>query len=176
MSSTGIKRSAAVSELESQLREMIGPSGGLVETRWVGRLLELMNETENTEGRNFLLKVLLNTPQTDKATLSRFIQLNGIELLGKWIRAHKRSPTQEDEQVLHSVLSCLNKLAITMELLERTEIGKVVNSLCKATEPSIAAKASSIVSKWKKLFSTPTEDRKVQPKKLKETRVALPTK
>jgi hypothetical protein len=176
MSTTGIKRSAVVAELESQLREMIGPSGGLVETRWVGRLLELMKETENAEGRNYLLKVLLNTPQTDKATLSRFIQLSGIELLGKWIRAHKRSPSQEDEQILHSILSCLNKLAITMELLERTQIGKVVNSLCKATEPSIAAKASSIISKWKKLLSSPIEERKAQPKKLKETRVALPMK
>lgn len=176
MSATGIKRSAAVSELESHLREMIGPSGGLVETRWVGRLLELMKETENTEGRNYLLKVLLNTPQTDKATLSRFIQLGGIELLGGWIREHKRCPNLEDGQVLHSVLSCLNKLAITMELLERTEIGKIVNSLCKAAEPSIVAKASSIISKWKKMFSTPTEDRKVQPKKPKETRLPLPKK
>lgn len=39
------KRSAAVAELENQLREMLGPSGGLIETRWVGRLVDLMQET-----------------------------------------------------------------------------------------------------------------------------------
>lgn len=62
---------------------MLGPSGGLIEPRWVGRLVDFMKETNNVEGRIYLVKVLLNTPQTDRAILTRFIQLDGIEILGK---------------------------------------------------------------------------------------------
>lgn len=77
-----MKRSPAVIQLESQLRDMLSPNGGLGETRWVGKLVDLMKETINTDGKEFLLQVLLKTPQNDKATLTRFIQLGGIEILG----------------------------------------------------------------------------------------------
>lgn len=167
------KRSAAVAELESHLREMIGPSGGLSETRWVGRLVELMRETANTEGREYLLKVVLATP--DRPTLTRFIQLGGVELLGQWINEHRKQTGQEDRQVLHTMLSCLNKLNISRETMQRTEIGKVVNSLSKHTDSSISAKAASIVAKWKKQIAEPAEESKSarQMTKAKETRVTV---
>ena len=172
------KRSAAVVELENQLREMLGPSGGLIETRWVGRLVDLMKETANTDGRAFLIKVILNTPQTEKATFTRFIQLGGVDILGNWINEHKKCQAQEDKEILNSILSSLNKLTITMDILDRTEIGKIVNNLFKITDPSIQAKAKSIVSKWKKLVVPTEEERKqtIKPLKIKETRVSLPKK
>ena len=170
------KRSAAVAELESQLREMIGPSGGLSETRWVGRLVELMRETANTEGREYLLKVVLATP--DRPTLTRFIQLGGVELLGQWINDHRKQSSQEDRQVLHTMLSCLNKLNISLETMQKTEIGKVVNGLSKHTDSSISAKAASIVAKWKKQVTETAEESKSASKipKVKETRLPVPMK
>ena len=97
-----MKRSAAITELENQLQVMIGPNGGLTETRWVGKYVELMRETKNREGRDYLLKVLFNTPQTDKATLSRFIQLGGVEILGDWIHDPKKlqKPKKETKIVV----------------------------------------------------------------------------
>lgn len=147
------KRSAAVAELETHLRDIVGPSGGLAETRWVGRLVELMRETANTEAREHLLKVVLATP--DRPTLTRFVQLGGIELLGQWINEHRTQMTQEDRQVVHTLLSCLNKLSISPENMQRSEICKVVGSLSKHLDFSIGAKASSILAKWKKQLSEP---------------------
>ena len=169
------KRSAAITELENQLRDMVGACGGLLETRWVGRFVELMRETANTEGKEYLLKVLFNTPQSEKAALSRFIQLNGVEILAGWIAQHQSSQEQDDIQIVHSCLSCLNKLTISTELLEKTKIGKVVNKLAKHSDPSIQAKANTIVSKWKKI-ATEQEDLKPYSKLKKETRVVLPKK
>mgnify|MGYP000066981513 FL=1 len=164
-------------ELESQLREMLGPSGGLMETRWVGRLVDLMRETQNTEGRNYLIKVLLNTPSTEKATLTRFIQLGGVELLGNWINDHKASSEQEDRQVVQSILSLLNKLTITKEILQQTKIGKTVNKLKSSSDTSIQAKATSIVSKWEKMIRDEVEEKAtIRPPRPKETKVALPKK
>ena len=172
------KRSAAVVELENQLREMLGPSGGLIETRWVGRLVDLMRETANTDGRAFLIKVILNTPQTEKATLTRFIQLGGVDILGNWINEHKKSQVQEDKEILNGILSSLNKLTITMDILERTDIGKIVNNLSKIPDLSIQAKAKSIVSKWKKLIMPSEEEQKqaIKPLKIIESQVSLPKK
>lgn len=167
------KRSAAITELENQLRDMIGTTGGLLETRWVGRFVELMRETANSEGKDYLLRVLFNTPQSEKAALSRFIQLNGVEILGNWISEHRSNPEQEDNQIVHSCLSCLNKLTISTEILDKTQIGKIVNKLAKHTDPSIQAKANTIVSKWKKMVCEQDDPKKLQ-KLRKETRVVVP--
>jgi hypothetical protein len=170
-----MKRSAAITELENQLQAMIGPNGGLMETRWVGKFVELMKETANREGRDYLLKVLFNTPQTDKATLSRFIQLGGVEILGDWINEHKDTLEQDDIQIVHSCLSCLNKITINTELLDKTQIGKTVNKLAKHSDASIQAKANTIVSKWKKMVSEQDDPKKLQKLK-KETKIVVPKK
>lgn len=170
-----MKRSAAITELENQLQNMIGSNGGLLETRWVGKFVELMKETANTEGRDYLLKVLFNTPQTEKAALSRFIQLGGVEILGTWISEHRDSVEQEDIQIVHSCLSCLNKITISTELLDRTQIGKIVNKLAKHSDASIQAKANTIVSKWKKMVSEQEDSKKPQKPK-KETKIVVPKK
>lgn len=150
-------RSLAVIELETQLRDMLSPSGGLMETRWVGRLVDLMRETQNLDGRIFLIKVLQNTPPSEKPTLTRFTQLGGVEILGTWITEHRNTNDTEDKQVIHSVLSSLNKLAITKEDIEKTEIGRIVNSLKKSNDQSIQAKATGVVAKWEKMIRDAAE-------------------
>ena len=170
-----MKRSLVITELENELHEMIGASGGLVETRWVARVVELMREAGTAEGKDFLLSVILKTPQNDKAILSRFIQLGGIELLGAWIGTHRHNSQIEDVQIVNSCLSCLNKLAMSTEILDRTQIGKTVNKLVKHSDPGIQAKSNTIVSKWKKIV-TEQEDLRRPLKAKKETRVILPKK
>ena len=72
-----------MTELENQLREIVGPSGGLIETRWVSKLIDLMRETSELDCRFVLIKVLLNTNQSEKSTFSRFVQLGGVNILGE---------------------------------------------------------------------------------------------
>ena len=169
------KRSLVLTELESELNDMLSPTGGIAETRWAGRFTDLMRETSSSECKDYMLKVLLNTPQNDKATLSRFIQLGGIEIIGSWISHHRQTSQAEDISIIHTCLSCLNKLSISTELLDKTQIGKAVNKLAKHSDPSIQAKANTIVSKWKKIV-TEQEDSKRPQKLKKETRVVLPKK
>lgn len=167
-----MKRSLVITELENELNEMVGASGGLIETRYVARLVELMREAGSAEGKDYLLKVLLNTPQNDKSILSRFIQLSGIEILGTWISQHRESSSQEDTQIVHCCLSCLNRLSISTEILNRTQIGKAVKKLIKHADSSIQAKANTIVSKWKKIVTEQEDPKKPQKPKI-ETRVVL---
>ena len=156
------KRSPVISDLENELQNMITQNGGLTETRYVSRLVELMREASIPEAKDFLLKVLLNTPQTDKAILSRFIQLGGIEVLGSWINLYRQNSSNEGVSIVHSCLSCLNKLAISLELLDKTQIGKAVNKLVKHADPSIQAKANTIVSKWKRIVTEPDDTKRPQ--------------
>ncbi|OMJ81331.1 hypothetical protein SteCoe_18255 [Stentor coeruleus] len=171
------KRSAAITELENQLRDMISPNGGLLGIRWVGRYVELMRETANSDGKDYLLKVLFNTSQTEQALLSRFIQLNGIEILNNWLNEHSISSEQNDNQIIHSCLSCLNKLTLNIELLDKTQIGKTVQKLAKHPDASIQAKANTIVSKWKKM-ATEKEDSskpsKIKPRPIAQKKIKTP--
>ena len=169
------KRTQVIAELETELIDMLNVNGGLVETRWVSRFVELMRNTGDIEGRDYLLRVLLNTPQNDKAILSRFIQLGGLELLGLWINAYRHNSQLEDTQIIHSCLSSLNKFTISTDLLDRTQIGKAVNKLVKHADPSIQAKANTIVSKWKKMVTEQDDTKRLQRPRV-ETRVVLPKK
>lgn len=142
-------RSPAVIELQNQLKDMLSSNGGLRETRWVGRLLGLMEETANLDGKEYLLGVLMRTPQNDQATLGRFMQLGGISVLASWLS----EIDEESVQIVHSALSCLSKFSLPQEILDSTKINRVLRKLSKNSDPSISAKAASILSKWKKCVS-----------------------
>ena len=147
------KRSASSVELEQHLQEILSPSGGLLETRWVSRLIELMLQTSDTEGRSALAKALLNTNQSEKTTFSRFVQLGGVEILGTWIEQVRNCSDQESKQLVQSILSSLNKLNVSKEVLLQTSIGSILNTLKNAPDVSIQVKASSILSRWEKINS-----------------------
>lgn len=168
------KRSLGLSELENEMRDMLSSNGGLAETKWVSRYVELMRESTSIECQDYLLKVFLNTPQNDRSTFTRFAQLGGIEVLGNWINQHRTATQNEAMTILHSSLACLNKLTISTDLLDKTQIGKTVNKLVKHSDPSIQAKSSTIVSKWKKMVTE--QDSNKRPKPVKETRIVLPKK
>ena len=70
-----MKRSAAVSELESQLQDKLTLNGE-IEVSWVGKLVELMRETQNLDGRVYLLKII--RAMSTSATITRFIQYEGL--------------------------------------------------------------------------------------------------
>lgn len=147
------KRSASTAELENQLQEILSPSGGLIETRWVSKLIDLMLQVSDLDGRSILISALLNTNQSEKTTFSRFVQLGGVEILGTWIDQSKHLEDQESKQLIQSILSSLNKLCLSKEILQRTNIGNILNGLKNARDISIQVKASSILSRWEKINS-----------------------
>ena len=166
------KRSLELAELETELDNILSSTGSIAETKWVGRFTDLMQEASSYECKDRMLKALMKTPQNEKATLSRFIQLGGIEIIGSWLNHHRQNLQPEDTNIIHSCLACLNKLSISTEILDKTQIGKAVNKLAKYADPSIQAKSLTIVSKWKKIVTEQENPKK--PQKLnKEMPVAL---
>ena len=147
------KRSSSTLELEQQLQEILSPSGGLLETRWISRLIELMLQSSDTEARSILVKALLNTNQSEKSSFLRFVQLGGVEILGAWIEQVRNCEDQESKQLIQSILSSLNKLNVSKEALLQTNIGSILNTLKTAPDISIQVKASSILSRWEKIHS-----------------------
>ena len=145
------KRSASLAELENQLQGIVNPLGGLTETHWVSKLIDMMAVCTNLEERFLLINVLLNTDQTEKTTFSKFVQLGGVEILGTWIEENKLQNNQEAKQLVQSILSSLNKLSISKEILKKTNIDNVLNSLGLLPDTSIQIKASSILSLWEKI-------------------------
>jgi hypothetical protein len=128
-----------------------------------------MQETENLDGRLYLLHVILQTPMSEKTIVARFVQLSGIEIIRDWIEGYRRSEDSKAVIILNQILSVLNRLGITIDILERTKIGKKVGGLTKHTNASISAKAGSLISKWKKLLA-PKEERKPVKPKLKDSK------
>ncbi|CAG9318734.1 PPP1R10 [Blepharisma stoltei] len=169
-----MKRSALVVELENKLSDMIGPNGGLQEARWIGQFVNLMAETTNVEGRDVLLQALLRTTQNTKAIYGRFSSVGGIEQLGKWIKDHEKNEQSEDRGLLHTILSCLNKLPVTTEILEATMIGKAVKSICKHSEPGLQAKAVALIKKWASAIENPNEVHRPPKPNYNETKIELP--
>mmetsp|Transcript_1594 Transcript_1594/g.3411 ORF Transcript_1594/g.3411 Transcript_1594/m.3411 type:complete len:456 (-) Transcript_1594:100-1467(-) len=138
---------AAVVELENRLHEMLDVNGGLQETRWTGHLVDLMRETENSEGKLYLMKVLLQTEFP--APLSRFVQLGGVEVLVRWLNVHSRNSSQLDCLVLHTALNGLNKLNLNSDVVTRTDLAALAGALSKFPDPGVAYAAAALLARLK---------------------------
>lgn len=81
-----------------------------------------------------------------------FIQCKGVHILQEWLK--------DDQNVL--IVSCLNALPITMQILKETKIGKTINNIAKSTEDTkMKYEASNVVLKWRNLVNSlkkPKED------------------
>jgi TFIIS helical bundle-like domain. len=53
--------------------------------------------------------------------------------------------------MIQNILSSLNKLTISKEIFQITNIGTILNSLKSLADTSIQAKAASILSRWEKM-------------------------
>jgi uncharacterized protein (UPF0147 family) len=159
------KRSAALTNLENDLQEITSSAGGLSETRYVSRLVELMGQATEPDCRFLLIKLLLNTNPSEKATYTRFVQLAGVDILGAWIEEAKLSTGQDSKQLIQSILSTLNKISISKDVFLKTNIGAILNSLKTSQDTSIQVKAASILSRWEKM--TTDEETKFFPREIR---------
>lgn len=160
------KRSAAYSDLESQLQELTSPLGGLLETRWVTKLTELMKDASDAECRSLLIKVLLNTNQNEKTIFSRLVQLGGVEILGLWIDDSRNKSDQESKFLIQSILSFLNKLSFTNEFSFKSSIAAILDSLKTTSDTGIQIKAASILARLEK--NSQDEDKGFEPQEIKK--------
>ena len=148
------KRSVAVAEAETRLSGAVGAFGGLGDERGTKVLADLMQDCEAADARELVLKVVLAT--TDQHLLRLCISLGTIEKLGQWVQQHSSKPGREDKQLLHTLLSCLNKMNTLMSLAQKSQTCRIVGDLCHHTDPSISSKATAIVTLWKN--QSPTND------------------
>jgi hypothetical protein len=80
--------------------------------------------------------------------------MGGVGLFGQWIREYRRAATEEEQQLLHTVLYCLNLLSVSMELIEQTKIGRSVSALAQCSNSEVASEAEALVTKWKATLSS----------------------
>lgn len=142
-----MQKAPSITELENKLSDMIGPSGGIQEARFINQFLALLNESQGTGNQDFLLQSMLKPSQNSKAIFDRFTSIGGVEVLGNLIRAHEKKEDNEAKALLHTILSILNKINVSVELLDTTKIGKLVSTLTKHPEQSVQAKSSAIIKK-----------------------------
>ncbi|CAG9327858.1 unnamed protein product [Blepharisma stoltei] len=144
-------RSNSFTELQNKLTDISGPDGGLQDPRLVSQFVQLMESASSTEEKSILIQSLLETKENSKAVYNRFFSVGGIETLGKWINELVQSSNSEEISVLHRILSCLNKIVVNLDILERTKIYKAVKSICKHSDINLQTKAGALRKKWKEM-------------------------
>lgn len=55
--------------------------------------------------------------------------------------------------MLHRILSCLNKIVVNLDILERTKIYKAVKTICKHSDINLQTKAGALIKKWKDMHN-----------------------
>ena len=137
-----MKRSAAVSELESQLQDKLTLNGE-IEVSWVGKLVELMRETQNLDGRVYLLKII--RAMSTSATITRFIQYEGLQILSDWITEHQENNEIEN---LTYILSAIVNVDFPHESIRLYNIRDKIKNLTNHVTTRVADLSRTILSKW----------------------------
>ncbi|CAH1643856.1 unnamed protein product [Spodoptera littoralis] len=77
---------------------------------------------------------------------------NAHELSNRLLNALDNNYNVVDMHTVHEIISLLERINITKELLETTRLGKHVNELRrKTTDPSLARRAKVLVKRWRDL-------------------------
>ena len=140
-------------DFESILKGLVGPGGGLADIRLVGKFLELMETTQSAHHRTLMMQTLRST--SSKPIQQALIQQGGVEILRNYLGSSQSSG--DWVRVVLLVLQFLGKLPITKEIIERTEIGKSVNYLKKAEDPTVQQEAKQLVAKWETMIRNMNE-------------------
>jgi hypothetical protein len=134
--------SAAVSELERQLRDGL-TSQGEIEVSWVGKLIGLMGETRNLEGRAYLLKII--SAMSDSATITRFVQQDGLGTLSSWITEHVEN---DETDTLICLLHSLIKVDFPYDSIGRYKLREKITRLTNHIQSRVADLCTSVLAKW----------------------------
>ena len=97
------------------------------------------------------VKALKQIGDDSRAGMETFMSSGGIELIGEWLSIAVAS--QETGLIL-SCLGLLEKLPITVETLQRTKIGKLVNEQMKNCTNQVAVeRARKLINNWKSVVN-----------------------
>jgi hypothetical protein len=97
------------------------------------------------------VKALKQVGDEAKTGMETFISSHGIELVGDWLTLAVQ--TQETGLIL-SCLGLLEKLPITVETLQSTKIGKLVNEQMKNCSNQVAVeRARKLINNWKSVVN-----------------------
>jgi TFIIS helical bundle-like domain len=91
--------------------------------------------------------------QGDPSQLPSFVAAGGVLKLADWLSTTESS-SPADLGLRLGILSVLEKIPMTIDLLKESKIGKVVNEVMKSTEnPVVGNKGRIILNQWKALVS-----------------------
>ncbi len=86
-----------------------------------------------------------------------------IEAVTHYKKKLLRHVNDEKADVVLHCLAKLNRVPMTIEVLQETGVGRIVNQLKKSTDPEsqVAEDAKNIVRKWKEIVSNQEEEERV---------------
>lgn len=131
----------------------------------ITNLISSLKKANKMDARLHYSQTLKSIEST--ASLNRFVQLNGYQILGSWIDSYKEeieSNSSVNPRVYDIITNLLNfceKLPITVHDLKISKIGKKVNKLGKCvSDRIIKTKCEILVSRWKKLIENIKDKKK----------------
>jgi hypothetical protein len=82
-----------------------------------------------------------------------FVREGGLEVIGSWMTD---AVSSNENALLHATLDCLEKIPMTLDLLQSSKIGKIVNeSLKPCSDETVVARGRTLITSWKQVVSAP---------------------
>jgi hypothetical protein len=148
--------------LDTLFAPMLDENGGISNIEYLPKVKKYMKLVKKTPARSFLATVLLNSSE---GCLKHFVYaLDGLSILREWLQDAK----QENKPALVKLLlKVLDKIPVTLKILESCPIGKTVNNLIKNSlnDDQIAQRAKALVQKWKQAITAETQQKQQEPLK-----------
>ena len=135
----------------------------ITSSKEVSQLIDYLNQEKSVEYQNELCLILLKN--SNKDTLGKFLDLNGISIFNDWLSYYQDNITlikvNKINELINNVLNICNLLPITVSELKNLKIGKKINYLGKSLSNSDPLKSlcEIIVNKWKKMVDYSSKDK-----------------
>ena len=126
-----------------------------------------MKETENLDGRVYLLKII--RAMSTSATITRFIQCEGLQILSDWITEHEGNNELEN---LTYILSALVNVDFPLESIRLYNIRDKIKNLTNHVTTRVADLSRTILSKWE--TASKAEPPKTSQNAAQPSKVAVP--
>jgi hypothetical protein len=146
--------------LDTLFAPMLDENGGISNVEYLPKVKKYMKLVKKTPARSFLATVLLNSSE---ACLKHFVYvLDGLSILREWLQDAKQD---NKPALVKLLLKVLDKIPVTLKILESCPIGKTVNNLIKNSlnDEQIAQRAKALVQKWKQAITAETQQKQQEP-------------
>ncbi|GAX83414.1 hypothetical protein CEUSTIGMA_g10839.t1 [Chlamydomonas eustigma] len=150
------------------LQRILNPGGGVTDEKHWPTLESLL---EREQGMGMFSVLLLVVERSSKEIKHKALQGNLLKCVEMWTnQVLERGPQMDSDSasLLQAILRCLSAMPMDLHTLKRTGIGRVVGSLRKQQDISIAATAKQLVEQWRRLADSGAPESGIGDKKRAE--------